>query len=114
MNKKLDNRASRKRRVKRAISGRTEKPRMTVYRSNSHIYCQIIDDKNQKTLVESSDLKLKVKGPKIKLATEVGRNIAVKAIKHKITKVVFDRNGNKYHGRVKALADGAREGGLIF
>src|SRR3990172_3617235 len=113
MSKKIDNKIKRKLRIRKTISGRIERPRLTVYRSNSHIYSQIIGDKNQKTLVASSDLKLKAKVPKKDKATEVGKDLAAKAIKLKIKKVVFDRNGNKYHGRVMALAEGTREGGLI-
>lgn len=88
-------------------------PRLSVFRSNQHAYAQIIDDPNNRTLVFASDLKIK-KGNKLEMAKVVGLNLARVAKKKKITKVVFDRGGFKYHGRVKALAQGAREGGLIF
>jgi len=80
-----------------------------------HIYAQIIDDNKGATLVAANDMELKnKKGKKMDLAKEVGLLVAKKAQEKKISKVVFDRGGNKYHGRVKALADGAREGGLLF
>lgn len=91
-----------------------EKPRLCVFRSNKHIYAQLINDQNGKVLLAASDLEVKKKGTKKELAQEVGKLIAQKAKKKKIEKVVFDRGGYKYHGRVKALAEGAREQGLIF
>jgi large subunit ribosomal protein L18 len=95
------------------IRGTKECPRLVVFRSNTHIYAQIIDDDARKTLVSSSDIKAK-KGVKTESAKNIGIEIAKKAAEAKITKVVFDRNGFRYHGRVKALAEGAREGGLKF
>ena len=109
---KIQKRVKRKRRIRSKVSGTTEMPRLTVFRSNNHIYAQIIDDSTGKTLVSSSDVKLK--GSKVEKATATGKDVATSAKSKKITKVVFDRNGYKYHGRVKALAEGAREGGLQF
>jgi large subunit ribosomal protein L18 len=106
-------RSSRKRRVRAKINGTAQKPRLSVFRSNTHIYGQLIDDVNGVTLASASDLKSK-KGNKTESATAVGKALAELAKKAKITECVFDRNGYKYHGRVKALADGAREGGLQF
>ena len=97
--------------VKRAAKG---KPRLSVYRSLKHIYAQIIDDEKGITLVASSTLTVKPAGRKTDQAREVGRDIAKKARDKGITEVVFDRGPYKYHGRVKALAEGAREGGLKF
>ncbi|GEM90288.1 MULTISPECIES: 50S ribosomal protein L18 [Oceanithermus] len=98
-----------RKRVKR--SGR---PRLTVYRSLSHIYAQIIDDEAGQTLVASSTLALGVKGNKTEAAKQVGADIAKKAVEKGIKQVVFDRGAYKYHGRVKALAEAAREAGLEF
>lgn len=98
-----------RKRVKR--SGR---PRLTVYRSLNHIYAQIIDDEAGKTLVASSTLALKIKGNKTEAAKQVGADIAKKAVEKGIKQVVFDRGAYKYHGRVKALAEAAREAGLEF
>lgn len=96
-------------------------PRLAVFRSNKYIYAQIIDDENSRTLVASSDLKLKhgnskeiQKTGKVEKAFEVGLALAKAATSKKINKVKFDRGGCKYHGRVKSLAEGARKGGLIF
>ncbi len=90
------------------------KPRLSVFRSLRHIYAQIIDDEQGVTLAASSSLALKLQGKKSEVAREVGRDIAQKALKKGIEEVVFDRGPYKYHGRVKALAEGAREGGLKF
>ncbi len=98
-----------RKRVKR--SGR---PRLTVYRSLNHIYAQIIDDEAGKTLAASSTLALKAGGNKTEAARQVGADIARKAIEKGIKQVVFDRGAYKYHGRVKALAEAAREAGLEF
>jgi len=98
-----------RKRVKR--SGR---PRLTVYRSLNHIYAQIIDDEAGKTLVASSTLALKIGGNKTEAAKQVGADIAKKAVEKGIKQVVFDRGAYKYHGRVKALAEAAREAGLEF
>ena len=107
------NRNRRQFRIRKYLVGTTERPRLAVYRSSAHIYAQIIDDSAGKTLVSESDLELK-KLMKTDKALEVGKQLAAKAIKKGIKEVVFDRGGFLYHGRVKALADGAREGGLKF
>lgn len=100
-------------RVRKYITGTSDRPRLSVFRSNQHIYAQIIDDKESKTLVFESDLKLD-KMPKGQRAYEVGKKLAGRALKLKIKKVVFDRGGFLFHGRVESLAKGAREGGLEF
>ncbi len=111
----------RHKRIRGKVFGTTERPRLCVFRSKKHIYAQLIDDEKGKTLGEVSDLKLKRKAKnkeqrtkKAAIAFEVGKLIAKKAKDLKIEKIVFDRGGYKYHGRVKALAEGAREGGLKF
>lgn len=106
----------RKNRVRSRVNGTKERPRLTVFRSNTHIYGQIINDDEAKTIVSVSDLKMKkeAKVTKTMLATLVGEELAKKAIAKKIKAVIFDRNGFKFHGRVKALAEGARKGGLEF
>lgn len=102
-------------RVRSKIVGTTEVPRLCVFRSNKNISCQIIDDENGVTLASASSLGLKLKnGGNIEAAKEVGKAIAEAAKKAKITKVVFDRGGYLYHGRVEALATSARESGLEF
>lgn len=99
-------------RIKESLTGRL---RLSVFRSGRHISAQIIDDSQGKTLVSSNDLKLsQKKATKLEKAKEIGRTIAKEALKKKITKVVFDRGRYKYHGRVKAVAEGAREEGLKF
>ncbi|MGQ9846094.1 MAG: 50S ribosomal protein L18 [Bacteroidales bacterium] len=116
-NTKLERRKKIKMRIRKKVYGTTEKPRMSVFRSNSHIYVQIIDDINRKTLVSASSREKEIsqiQGNKTQKAAEVGKLIAKKAINAGITTVVFDRNGYLYHGRVKSLADAAREGGLKF
>ncbi len=102
--------------VRKRVSGTPESPRLTVFRSNKQIYVQVIDDVNCKTLVAASSrqLKLSDKQNKIEIAKQVGKEIADKAKSAGLTSVVFDRNGYLYHGRVKALADAARENGLKF
>jgi len=99
-------------RVRRRILGKSEMPRLSVFRSNKYIYGQIINDEKGITLLDVSSLKVKGGKTKVEKAFEVGKEIAKKALEKKIESVVFDRNGYRYHGRVKALADGAREGGL--
>ena len=104
-----------KRRQTAKIGGTKDRPRLSVFRSNKHIFSQIIDDQEGKTLVAASDKELeKIKKGKIEKAFMVGELIAKKALKKTIEKVVFDRGRYKYHGRVKALADGARKAGLQF
>ena len=102
-------------RVRNKVSGTAECPRLNVFRSNSNIFAQIIDDEKGTTLVSSSSQSLKIKnGGNVEGAKLVGKDIAEKAKKAGITKVVFDRGGYLYHGRVKALAEAARENGLEF
>ena len=102
-------------RVRAKISGTSEAPRLCVYRSNKNIEAQIIDDVKGVTLVASSSMSLKLEnGSNVEAATKVGQDIAQKALAKKIKKVVFDRSGYIYHGRVKALAEAAREAGLEF
>ncbi len=103
-----------KRRIRKKIEGTTARPRLSVYRSNKQIYGQIIDDSNGKTLVSISSAALESNGPKIDQATATGKALAEKAKGAGIDNVVFDRNGYLYHGRVKAFAEAAREGGLKF
>ena len=113
MNKKLQKRTRLKKKIRTKVSGTSTCPRLSVFRSNSFIYAQVIDDTKSITVVSSSDMDAKT-GNKTEKAKAVGMDVAKKAIAKKIEKVVFDRNGFKYTGRVKALADGAREGGLKF
>ena len=102
-------------RVRRKISGTPECPRLCLYRSNKNIEAQIIDDAKGVTLVASSSMALKLEnGSNVEAAAKVGKDIAEKALAKKIKKVVFDRSGYIYHGRVKALAEAAREAGLDF
>ena len=106
-------------RVRRKVSGTPERPRLCVFRSLKHIYAQVIDDTRGHTLVSASDLDPEVREQvqgktKTERARLVGQVLARRALEAGITRVVFDRGGYKYHGRVKALADGAREGGLQF
>lgn len=98
------------------MHGTKDMPRLFVFRSNQHIYAQLIDDDKAKILVTVSDINTKIKKGEKKsdIAKEIGKIIAKKAFENKIEKVVFDRGGAVYHGRIKALADGAREGGLKF
>lgn len=114
MLEKQEKRYRRHKRVRAKIFGTAKVPRFCVFRSAKHIYAQFIDDEKSKTLIAASDLEIKKRGKKTTLAGEVGKLIAKKAAEKKINKVVFDRGGYKYHGRVRALADGAREGGLQF
>lgn len=133
---KKEKRFRRHRRIRAKISGTEKLPRLCVFKSLKHIYVQLIDDENQKTLAAANDLELKGKKKstkvvlkskskkkgekeqkkpgKIAIAYEVGKLIAQKALQKKIEKVIFDRGGYQYHGRVKSLADGAREAGLKF
>ena len=111
---KTDKRNKIKLRVRGKISGTTERPRLTVFRSNKQIYAQVIDDLTGKTLAAASSLKLTDKAPKKEIAAKVGELIAKSAQEAGITTVVFDRNGYLYHGRIKELADAARNGGLKF
>ena len=108
-------RERRHRRVRGKIRGTAERPRLAVFRSNKGIFAQLVDDDAARTLAAASWLELKsFKGSKKEQATEVGKRLAANAKKAEIETVVFDRGGYLYHGRVKALAEGAREGGLTF
>ena len=112
---KLQHRTMRHKRVRARIIGTAKRPRISVFKSNKRIFVQLIDDEVGKTLLSSelvSAKKNKVKGTKSDKSLEVGKTLAEKAKKEGITEVVFDRGGYKYHGRVKALADGLRAGGL--
>ena len=113
---KKGERARRHKRVRNKLSGTAERPRLCVFRSNSNLYAQVIDDTKGITLVSASTLDKDIKNKKanVEAAKEVGLAIAVKAKEKKITKVVFDRGGYIYHGVVKSLAESAREGGLEF
>ena len=113
---KLKRRAKIKRRIRKKITGTTLVPRLSVYRSNKQIYAQVIDDSKGITLVAASTYnnKAAAKKNKSEQAAVVGKEIAEKAVKAGLASVVFDRNGYLYHGRVKSLADSAREGGLKF
>ncbi len=116
---KKDKRARRKRRIRKKVSGTSERPRLTVYRSHKHIYGQIVDDLTSKTLVAASSLVKELKGAakhggNVDAAKKVGALLAKRALEKGVKQVVFDRNGYLYHGRVKALADAAREAGLKF
>jgi len=104
----------RKRRVRAKISGTAERPRLSVYFSNKHIVAQLIDDTKGQVLAYETDAKIKKTGNNLEIAREVGKAIAKDALNKKIDKVVFDKGSKKYHGKVKALADGAREAGLNF
>ncbi|HNY02511.1 MAG TPA: 50S ribosomal protein L18 [Bacteroidales bacterium] len=106
-----------KNRIRKIVHGTPDRPRMTVFRSCKAIYVQLIDDQSGKTLVAASSMEKGIKdqkGTKTEIAKVVGKNIAEKALQAGIGEVVFDRNGYLYHGRVKTLADAAREGGLKF
>ncbi|WP_185208602.1 50S ribosomal protein L18 [Chryseobacterium sp. C3] len=113
---KLEKRIRIKRRVRGKISGSSELPRLSVYKSNKEIYAQLIDDNSGKTLAcaSSREKGVDANGTKTEVSAAVGKAIAAKAIAAGIENIVFDRNGFVYHGRIKALADGAREGGLKF
>ncbi len=119
---KIEKRIRRKRRVRAKVVGTAEKPRLSVFRSNKHIFLQLIDDEKGKTILSVGDAKSKAakktRGkPKIKKtesAFNAGKILAELALKKKIKNVVFDRGGRPYHGRIKAAAEGARKGGLIF
>lgn len=113
---KTEKRNRRHKRVRAKAFGVKDKPRLCVFRSNRHTYAQLINDENGKIMAVTSDLKVKNKKgtKKTDVAKEIGKLIAEKAKSLKVEEVVFDRGGYKYHGRIKSLADGAREGGLKF
>ena len=118
--RKTENRARIKTHIRKSVNGTTERPRLTVFKSLKHVYAQIIDDSANKTLVSVSDISKDVKSDfggvkgQMNISKKVGEIVAKKAIAANIKQVVFDRNGYLYHGVVKAMADGAREGGLKF
>ena len=113
-NVKIVKRIRRHTRVRSVVKGSAIRPRLAVFRSNQHIHAQLIDDNSGKTLAATSSVTIKTKGTKSEIASAVGSAIAQIAKDKKINEVVFDRGGFKYHGRVKALADAARESGLKF
>lgn len=114
MTTKVERRLKIKRSVRSKISGTAERPRLTVYRSNKQIYAQVIDDTTGRTLAAASSLKIEENSPKKEVAAKVGEQIAKSAQEAGVQAVVFDRNGYLYHGRIKELADAARNGGLKF
>lgn len=113
---KNESRQKRQLRVRNKVVGTSERPRLCVFRSLNNVYAQIIDDEKQVTLCSAStlDKEVKTKASNVEAATEVGTLVAKRAVENKITKVVFDRNGYLYHGKVKALAEAARQAGLEF
>lgn len=115
--KKQELRQRRKAHIRKKVEGSPDRPRLSVYRSLNHVYAQVIDDTSGKTLAAASTLSpelLQSKGKKKELAKEVGKLVAKKCQDKQIAAVVFDRNGFMYHGRIAAVAEGAREGGLKF
>lgn len=100
--------------IRKHLKGTKGRPRICVFRSSKHIYVQMIDDAKGETLIAASDLKIGDKLPKVQKAFEIGKRLAKEALKKGIKEVVFDRGGFLYHGRVKSLAEGVREGGLKF
>ena len=116
MSTKNDKRIRRHKKIRMNMHGTKDRPRLFVFRSNQHIYAQLVDDDKAKILISASDKDLKPKKGEKKsdIAKQVGKLIAKKAMENKIEKVVFDRGGTVFHGRVKALAEGAREEGLKF
>lgn len=118
--RKSENRSRIKVHIRKRVTGTPERPRLTIFRSAKHVYAQIIDDTTSKTLVSVSDISKDLKGDfndikgQMNISKKVGELVAKKAVSANIKEVVFDRNGYLYHGVVKAMADGAREGGLKF
>lgn len=115
--KMKNTRLRRKRRIRKNMEGTTERPRMSVYRSNKNIYVQLIDDRSGHTLASASSLEQEIsstEGDKSAVAKRLGEVIAERALAQGIERVIFDRNGYLYHGRVASVADGARSGGLNF
>ncbi|MHB8512590.1 MAG: 50S ribosomal protein L18 [Actinomycetota bacterium] len=109
---KVEARLRRHHRVRKRVNGSQERPRLAVFRSNKHIYAQVIDDVNGNTLAAASSIKLSVDGDKKAAARKVGEELAKRAKAAGVSKVVFDRGGNLFHGRVREVAEGAREAGL--
>jgi large subunit ribosomal protein L18 len=118
--KRSEARLKRKKRIRKKLFGTTERPRLCVFRSSRHIYVQVIDDIQGRTLASASSMEKNLRedksaiGDKTAMATQVGKLIAERTQEKGVKQIVFDRNGFLYHGRVKALSDGAREGGLDF
>lgn len=111
---KVKGRLKKKLRIRKKVAGTAERPRLCIFKSAKHIYASLIDDDNGKTLMTLSSLNIDEKLNGVDMAKKVGAELAKKAVASKVSAVVFDRNGFIYHGRVKSLADGAREGGLNF
>ncbi|MCU0664377.1 MAG: 50S ribosomal protein L18 [Myxococcota bacterium] len=115
---KEERRQWRKKRIRKKVAGSPVRPRLTVFRSATHIYAQVVDDETSRTLIAASSLEKDIreadKGNKTDVAKKVGALVARKCLENNIKKVVFDRNGFVYHGRIRALAEGARESGLEF
>jgi large subunit ribosomal protein L18 len=116
---RVESTRSRHRRVRRKVSGTSDRPRLAVFRSNQHIYAQVIDDVHQHTLVAASTVEPEIRdklaaGSNCEASTQIGKLIAERSLAQGIQSVVFDRGGKLYHGRVKALAEAAREAGLEF
>lgn len=109
-NKRLKNKA----RIRKKVDGSSERPRLAVFRSGKHMYAQIVDDSTGKTLVSFSTLEGEIKSKNLESSKKVGAELAKRALAKNIKSVVFDRSGYVFHGRVKAVADGAREAGLSF
>lgn len=115
MSVKQEKRIRRHRKIRSSMHGTSQRPRLCVFRSNQHIYAQLVDDDKAKTILSASDKDLKSKkGKKSEIAKELGKLVAKKAMEKKISEIVFDRGGVIFHGRIKAVADGAREEGLKF
>lgn len=111
---KVSKRLKNKARIRKKVDGSAERPRLCVFRSLKHVYAQIVDDYSGKTLVSFSTVEGELKGKSVEIAKQVGAEIAKKALAKNIKSVVFDRSGYVFHGRIKAVADGAREAGLSF
>lgn len=107
-------RAKRKARIRAKISGTSERPRLSVYKSARHLYAQVIDDVSGKTLASVSSFGKESKGANVAACSELGKTLAERCKAASVSQIVFDRNGFQYHGRVKAFADGVREAGLSF
>lgn len=114
LSKKESNRKRRHLRIRKKVKGSLKRPRLVVSRSLLYTYAQLVDDDKRNVLLSCSDIKFKAKGNKTEKAKQIGLEIAKLAKEKNIQKITFDRKGYAYHGRVKAVADGAREGGLIF
>lgn len=106
----------RKKRIRKKLSGTDDKPRLSIFKTSKHVYCQVINDLTGSTLVSASTFEKnnRSKSANAKICEEIGKAIAKRCLEKKIERVVFDKNGNDYHGRIKAIADGARSVGLSF